>query len=315
MLIKASATKGYQILASDGSIGTVSDLLFDDARWTVRWLVVETGNWLMNRQVLVPASALGCPDVSARALTVHLTKAQVKDSPDVDTRLPVSRQHAVNIYDYYGTSPYWGAAEYVGDHGYWIGMQFSPPVPSISERPDEIFQVRHGPDDPHLRSIDVMQGDHIHATDGEIGHLADVLLDEADCSPALPGGQHQQLVAGQRGSDLAALHPKHPLDRTDDLPERAARQGAQQPRLRRIRADARDIRRRYGPALRPACPAHHRVAPGLGSPAALSCHETRTPPKGKPMNWDQIEVKWAEMARRVRADAPFGKPDGPEYPS
>ncbi len=26
--------------------------------------------------------------------------------------------------------------------------------------------------------------------------------------------------------------------------------------------------------------------------------------KGKPMNWDQIEVKWAAMARRVRADLP-----------
>ena len=30
------------------------------------------------------------------------------------------------------------------------------------------------------------------------------------------------------------------------------------------------------------------------------------------MTWDQIEVKWAEMARRVRADAPFGKASGPE---
>jgi hypothetical protein len=26
--------------------------------------------------------------------------------------------------------------------------------------------------------------------------------------------------------------------------------------------------------------------------------------KGKPMNWDQIEVKWAAMARRVRSDLP-----------
>lgn len=25
---------------------------------------------------------------------------------------------------------------------------------------------------------------------------------------------------------------------------------------------------------------------------------------GKPMNWDQIEVKWAAMARRVRSDLP-----------
>ncbi len=30
------------------------------------------------------------------------------------------------------------------------------------------------------------------------------------------------------------------------------------------------------------------------------------------MTWDQIEVKWAEMARRVRADAPFRTASGPD---
>lgn len=182
MLIKASATKGYHILASDGSIGTVSDLLFDDATWTVRWLVVETGSWLMNRKVLLPASALGQPDDSARTLPVDLTKAQIKNSPDVDTQLPVSRRQEVNIYDYYGFSPYWGAAEYMGDFGYWGGMAFSPPMPSTSQRQDEMIQLQRGADDPHLRSIQALHGYHIHATDGEIGHLADVLLDDRDWS-------------------------------------------------------------------------------------------------------------------------------------
>ncbi len=182
MLIKASATKGYQIVASDGSIGTVSDLLFDDATWTVRWLVVETGTWLMNRQVLLPASAIGRPDVSARTLTVNLTKAQVKDSPDVDSHRPVSRQQEVNIYDFYGVSPYWGGAEYIGDYGYWNGMQFAPPLPSDTANPDTVARTQRSPDDPHLRSIDLLQGYYINATDGEIGHLADVLVDEADWS-------------------------------------------------------------------------------------------------------------------------------------
>ena len=27
------------------------------------------------------------------------------------------------------------------------------------------------------------------------------------------------------------------------------------------------------------------------------------------MNWDQIEIKWAEMTRRVRADLPMPAPD------
>ena len=43
MLRIASAIKGYAIAASDGRIGTVSDFLFDDASWLVRWLIVDTG--------------------------------------------------------------------------------------------------------------------------------------------------------------------------------------------------------------------------------------------------------------------------------
>ncbi len=43
MLRKASAIDGYAIAASDGWIGTVNDILFDDASWLVRWLVVDTG--------------------------------------------------------------------------------------------------------------------------------------------------------------------------------------------------------------------------------------------------------------------------------
>lgn len=182
MLIKASATKGFHILASDGSIGTVSDLMFDDATWKVRWLVVETGSWLMNRQVLLPASALGLADTTARSLTVHLTQAQVRGSPDVDTQRPVSRQQEGAIYDYYGFNPYWGTADYVGTYSYWGGMDFSPPVPSTSQRRDAIIQMQRSSDDAHLRSIEVLHGYHIHATDGEIGHLADVLINDSDWS-------------------------------------------------------------------------------------------------------------------------------------
>ena len=59
MLWNASAINGYAIKASDGQIGTVSDFLFDDASWLVRWLVVDTGNWLSGRKVLLPPSVLG----------------------------------------------------------------------------------------------------------------------------------------------------------------------------------------------------------------------------------------------------------------
>ena len=41
MLHNASKIHGYAIEASDGRLGTVSDFLFDDASWLIRWLVVD----------------------------------------------------------------------------------------------------------------------------------------------------------------------------------------------------------------------------------------------------------------------------------
>ena len=110
MLWDASAINGYAIEASDGRLGTVSDLLFEDVGWVIRWLVVDTGNWLPGRKVLLPLSALGHPDRALRHFPIKLTMQQVKDSPDVDTDQPVSRQIEAHVYDYFGCDPYWKVA-------------------------------------------------------------------------------------------------------------------------------------------------------------------------------------------------------------
>lgn len=98
MLWDASALIGQIVDASDGAVGTVSDLLFNDASWSVRWLVVDTGAWLPGRRVLLPPLALGQPDSAARHIPVMLTMKQVKDSPEVGTDMPVSRQIEASVY-------------------------------------------------------------------------------------------------------------------------------------------------------------------------------------------------------------------------
>lgn len=180
MLIKATDTTGYDVQASDGTLGTVSDLLFDDASWTVRWLVVETGSWWADHRVLIPASALGHPDTTARTFPVNLTMAQVKGSPDVDTHRPVSRQFESSAYDYYGFSPYWDTDLYMGGFAYWGGMVPMAPSLETERHEDEIARMQGQNDDPNLRSVAEISGYHIHATDGEIGHLSDVLIEDSD---------------------------------------------------------------------------------------------------------------------------------------
>jgi sporulation protein YlmC with PRC-barrel domain len=182
MLWTASGIKGYAILASDGKIGTVADFLFDDDSWLVRWLVVDTGTWLTGRKVLLPPFVLGHADPAKREFSVKMTMAQVKDSPDVDTERSVSRQMESNVYEYYGWRPYWGTGFYMGSYGYsgdaWTGV---PPLGS--RRPEgEAASNQRDNDDPHLRSVQAVTGYHINATDGEIGHVEDLLVDDADWS-------------------------------------------------------------------------------------------------------------------------------------
>jgi hypothetical protein len=183
MLRNASAIKGYAIAASDGRIGSVSDFLFDDASWLVRWLVVDTGKWLSGRKVLLPPSAVRNPAPTANEFPVNLTMQQVKDSPDSDTDRPVSRQIEANIYDYYGWRPYWGTDLMMGGYGSFGGGAIAPlPTQGSRQRAEDIVNAQHSDNDPHLRSIEAVTGYHIHASDGEIGHIDDFLVEDADWS-------------------------------------------------------------------------------------------------------------------------------------
>ena len=60
--------KGYAIGATDGDIGKLDDFYFDDGSWTIRYLVAETGSWLLNRKVLISPFALGKADLSRKRL-------------------------------------------------------------------------------------------------------------------------------------------------------------------------------------------------------------------------------------------------------
>ena len=180
MLRNSSEIIGYTIGASDGQLGKVTDFLFDDDTWLVRWLVIDTGSWLSGRKVLLPPSVLGHFSAIGDQFSVRLTKQQVKDSPGVDTDLPVSRQMETNTYDYYGWNPYWSSGLYMGGYTWGAGNMTPVPYGESLRRAEEIAAEEQEHNDLHLRSVKAVTGYHIHASDGEIGHVADVLVEDAD---------------------------------------------------------------------------------------------------------------------------------------
>jgi hypothetical protein len=170
MLRSAKEMLGYVLEASDGKMGRVKDLLFDDHQWTVRYLVADTGRWLPDRKVLLSPMTLGEPDPPGHGIRVDLTRSQIEAAPSIDSEKPVSRQHEEVLHEHYGIPYYWMG------RGLW-GLARTPY--ELRRESELVAEVK--PDelegDPRLRSLDEVMGYDILARDGEIGHVQDFILD------------------------------------------------------------------------------------------------------------------------------------------
>jgi hypothetical protein len=184
MLRKTTDLERFVIAATDGPIGHIEDFYFDDDAWVIRYIVVDTGTWLSSRKVLISPIAIGHPDWAEKRLPVSITKEQVKNSPDVDTDKPVSRYHESQYLEYYGYPYYWVGTGIWGQDAY-PSMMLPGITPALKAQRVRIEHVQVGAEvrrlqdsDPHLRSCNVVMKYHIHATDGDIGHVRAMLLDE-----------------------------------------------------------------------------------------------------------------------------------------
>ena len=170
-----NSLKGYEIEATDGSIGKLEEFYFDDETWTIRYLIVKTGSWLSGREVLISPAALMNKNWAHELIPVNLTKSQIQNSPDIDTDLPVSRQQEIELYGHYQWESYWGSGFYGGG-----STGVSMPFPSIDREvliePDK--HHKRADNDIHLRSTENITDYHLHASDGEIGYVKDFIIDD-----------------------------------------------------------------------------------------------------------------------------------------
>ena len=178
MLRSVKDLRGYAIGASDGDIGQVDDLYFDDESWVLRYLAVDTGTSLPGRRVLISPISLGHPDWMVQRLPVALTRERVQHSPDIDTQKPVSRQHEADYFRYYGYPSYWDGIGLWGMGAYPGYLTSASAVQADMDARSAEAKASHEADDSHLRSCKAVTGHHIEATDGEIGHVEDFLLDD-----------------------------------------------------------------------------------------------------------------------------------------
>lgn len=184
MLRNAKELEHYELRARDGNVGHVEDVFFDDQRWTVRYFVVNTGGWLNRRKVLIAPAAVTAPDWNERVLPVDLTREQVEQSPELDPQTPISREYEAALAQYYSWPAYWGAAGFP-DVGFAMPMvpldltgAGGPDDPTLAARSAKPAMPGTVRDDHHMRSMRAVTGHAVEATDGEIGHVDDFLIDD-----------------------------------------------------------------------------------------------------------------------------------------
>ena len=165
----------HKLGASDGEIGHVKDLYFDDRSWVVRYLVANTGSWLSGRLVLLSPYAFGDLPQSDKVLLVNLTRQQIENSPSIESHKPVSRQYEEEYHQYYNWPFYWEGDALWGMSGFPILTQRAEPfqgerATGKSGNPES--------DDLHLRSVKTIVGYHLQAGAETLGHVTDFILDD-----------------------------------------------------------------------------------------------------------------------------------------
>jgi len=175
MLRPIQSLRRFSIGANDGEIGRVVEFFFDDGKWTIRYLVADTGRWLGGRKVLISPIFFGAVDWEGNIFNVNLTRQQIKDSPSIDTDKPVSRQHESSFYDYYKFSYYWLNAGLSNPAPLGPGSAPAPTGPEAAA-----LGQQSDSEDIHLRSTKDVIGSYIETDDGDLGHLDDFIIDDQD---------------------------------------------------------------------------------------------------------------------------------------
>jgi uncharacterized protein YrrD len=172
MFVHIKDLEGLKIKAEDGEIGHIADAYVDDSNWAVRYLVVATGPWLFGKRVLISPNSVERIDWAGSSVCVRLSTEQVRNSPDIDTDRPISRQQEAEYHLYYNFPPYWGGV------ALWGRYETPGGEPDATDEEAAKQDKKYGARwDSHLRSAKEVRGYRLLATDGQVGHIDNFLMD------------------------------------------------------------------------------------------------------------------------------------------
>lgn len=172
MLHNTNAIIGFEIKATDGSVGHLEDVIFHERTWRVPYLVVDTGPWILGRQLLFSPNYVESIDQEKESIQLALRRDQIKQSPEKDADLPISELKE-REFDQYKKGPvFWSGSGERKDS--------KPPgaMPAVEEEAEaekqEVERELYG---KHLRSAAEVEGYRALATDSALGLVSGILID------------------------------------------------------------------------------------------------------------------------------------------
>jgi uncharacterized protein YrrD len=103
------ALSGYHIRARDEEIGHVDDFILDDENWAIRYLVVDTRNWLPGKEVLIAPQWVQNISWQESSVSVDLARETIRQAPEYKPRHPITRDYEEKLFNYYSREKYWTA--------------------------------------------------------------------------------------------------------------------------------------------------------------------------------------------------------------
>lgn len=107
-LRSAEEVTGYRIHTRDGDIGHIEDFLMVEDTWLIRYLVIDTSNWIPgSKRVIVDPNWVDDVNWADNSVLLKVNKKQVESSPEYDPSMPVERDFEKSIFDHYKFPYYW----------------------------------------------------------------------------------------------------------------------------------------------------------------------------------------------------------------
>lgn len=154
---------GHRIETTDHATEQVKDVCFDDLRWTVRYLMLDTRRWSPGRKILLSPHVIEQPPWPEKRIPASVSRPQIESSPAVDDEVPVLREQELALARHYGWQPWWFAEP----------GSFDPDQARDGERPDEVG----GHEDGQLVCVTDIVGYRVYGTDDVAGHVDDLIVE------------------------------------------------------------------------------------------------------------------------------------------